>query len=105
MNRTEMLARLMTQNISAAATPESLLTLRAMIEEASEMGAERALARLGLSDDGARDDIDELRELLRAWRDAKKGAWKAVMDWLIRGCLALLLVGIAVRLGLTRSLA
>ena len=45
------------------------------------------------------EDIDELRELLGAWRDAKASAWKAAVDWLVKGVLALLLVGIAVRLG------
>ena len=43
--------------------------------------------------------MGELRELLSAWRDAKKSAWKAAIDWLVRGVLALLLVGIALRLG------
>ncbi len=41
----------------------------------------------------------ELRELLRAWRDAKASAWRAVIDWAVRGALALLLVGIAFRIG------
>jgi hypothetical protein len=41
----------------------------------------------------------ELRELLKAWRDAKTSAWKALVEWVIRGVLALLLIGIAVRLG------
>jgi hypothetical protein len=40
-----------------------------------------------------------LRELLSAWRDAKASAWKAAVEWLVRGVFALLLVGIAVRLG------
>ena len=44
--------------------------------------------------------MEELRELLSAWRDAKRSARKAVIDWLMRGVLALLLVGIAVKLGL-----
>ena len=58
------------------------------------------LDRLGLADPTAQDDIDELRELLRAWRDAKASAWKAVIRWVVRTVLALLLVGIAMRLGL-----
>jgi hypothetical protein len=74
--------------------------LRAVIEAASEAGAVRALERLGLHDAGARDDLRELRQLLSVWRDAKKSVWKAVIDWLVRGSLALLLVGIAVKLGL-----
>ena len=96
MSREDMIARLVAQ---AAAEGGELVTLRALIEEASELGAARALARLGLGDDKASGDIDELRELLSAWRDAKASAWKAAIEWLVRGVLALLLVGIAVRLG------
>ncbi len=97
MNNTEMLGRLIAQS---AAEGSDLVTLRAIVEEASEVGANRVLDRLGLADPGAQDDIDELRELLRAWRDAKASAWKAAIDWLVRGVLALLLIGIAVRLGM-----
>ena len=75
------------------------------MEEASELGAKRVLDRLGLSDARAQDDIDELRELLSAWRDAKASAWKAAVEWLVRGVLALLLVGIAVRLGVGEMLS
>ena len=81
-----------------------LVTLRALVEEASEMGAERALGALGLRDEKARRDMDELRELLQAWRDAKKSAWQAVVGWLIRILLALLVLGMSVRLGLLELL-
>jgi hypothetical protein len=77
-----------------------MATLRALIEEASEIGAERALAALGLKDEHARRDMDALRELLRAWRDAKKSAGQAVVSWAVRIVLALLVAGIAVRMGL-----
>jgi len=83
----------------ADAQDGDLITLRAIVEEASELGAARVLERIGLSDPSAPDDIDELRELLSAWRDAKASAWKAAVEWLVRGVLALLLVVIAVRLG------
>ncbi len=96
MTRKEMLARLIAQ---ADAQDGDLITLRAIVEEASELGAARVLERIGLSDPSAPDDLDELRELLSAWRDAKASAWKAAVEWLVRGVLALLLVGIAVRLG------
>ena len=78
-----------------------LVTLRAIIEEASELGAERVLTRMGLDDPGALTDLSELRQLLQAWRDAKTSAWKAVVTWVVRGALALLLLGIAVRTGAT----
>lgn len=96
MQNEEMLARLVAQ---AEGDGADLVTLRAIVEEATDSGAERVLARLGLADHKAHDDLDELRELLRAWRDAKASAWKAAITWIIRGVLALLLIGIAMRFG------
>jgi len=96
MKREDMLARLMAQE---SAQGGDLMTMRAIVEEASELGAARMLTRMGLNDDGAPDDLSELRELLRAWRDAKHSVWKAVIEWAVRGVMALLLVGIAMRSG------
>ena len=96
MTPEDMLARLVAQ---AGAEGASLITLRAIVEEASDLGAARVLSRMGLADAGAHADLNELRELLRAWRDAKASAWKAVIEWAVRGALALLLLGIALRLG------
>ncbi|HEX8573345.1 MAG TPA: DUF6127 family protein [Allosphingosinicella sp.] len=92
-----MLALLIAQ---AEAQGAGLATLRALVEEACEVGAERALEALGLGDGKARRDMDELRELLQAWRDAKKSAWQAVASWAVRIVLALLVLGMSVRLGL-----
>ena len=92
-----VIASLMAQADGRAA---DVVTLRAMVEEASQLGARRALGELGLDDEAARRDMDELRELLAAWRDAKRSLWKAVVGWLARLVLACLLVGIAVRLRL-----
>lgn len=97
MNREDTLARLAAQ---AQGEGGDLVTLRAIVEEASELGASRTLARLGLADASAHGDIGELRQLLQAWRDAKASAWRAAVDWTVRGVLALLLIGIAMRLGL-----
>lgn len=77
-----------------------LVTLRALIEEASEVGAERALGAIGLKDANAGCDMRDLRELLQAWRDAKKSAWNAVVTWMVRIFLAVLVAGIAVKVGL-----
>lgn len=81
-----------------------VVTMRALVEEASQSGAQRALATLGLDDEQARRDMSELRELLGAWRDAKRSAWQAAITWIVRVCLAGLLIGIAVRLGLTEMI-
>ena len=96
MNNEDMLARLLSQ---ADEKGGGLVTLRAIVEEASELGAQRVLARMGLDDDSAHGDLLELRQLLQAWRDAKRSAWKAAIEWIVRLLLALVLVGIAVRLG------
>lgn len=93
----EMLARLVAQ---ADGQVSDMVTIRALIEEASEIGAGRALERLGLADHGAEGDVRELRELLSAWRDAKKAARGAVIGWVVRIVMALVLLGIAVKTGL-----
>lgn len=98
MDEEEALARLVA--LAGAGAPADAAILRALIEEASEMGARRALARLGLADEAARGDVSDLRQLLGAWRDAKKSVWAAVVDWAVRGVLALFVVGLAVKLGL-----
>lgn len=94
--REEMLASLLAQATSEGARVD---TLRAIVEETSELAADRVLVRLGLGDAEAEDDLGELRQLLAAWRDAKSSAWKALVGWAIRAGLALLLIGLAVRLG------
>jgi hypothetical protein len=96
MNNVDMLASLIAQ---AAQEGAYHVTLRAIVEEASEIGAQRVLGRMGLGDDNAQGDLSELRQLLRAWRDAKSTAWRETVNWIVRGALALLLVGIAVRMG------
>lgn len=101
MTHEDVVASLMVQAKREGAEVD---TLRAIVEESSELAAERVLNRLGLADAGAEDDLGELRELLSAWRDAKSSAWKAFVEWAIRAVLALLLVGIAVRLGVGKLL-
>ena len=96
-----MLALLVAQ---AEGQGADMVTLRALIEEASGVGAERALAALGLRDEHARRDMDDLRELLRAWRDAKRSATRAVLSWAVRILLALLVAGMAVRMGLLEAI-
>lgn len=91
-----VLAQLMAQGRAQGA---DVATLRAIAEEAGELGASRALTRLGLADASAAKDMAELRELLGAWRDAKKSAVQAVAGWIVRMLLALVMVGLAVKLG------
>lgn len=97
----EMLALLVAQ---AEAQGGDLVMIRALVEEASDLGAARALERLGLADATAPDDMRQLRELLRGWRDAKRAARNAALGWLARIAAALLLLGLAVKLDLVGML-
>ena len=98
MSADALLASLMAQ---AEGRGVDLVTLRALAAESSQAGARRALAQLGLDDERARRDMDDLRELLSAWRDAKRSAARAVVAWAVSLVLAMLLIGLAVRLRLT----
>ncbi len=89
---------------TVAGDPLDYVVLRAVIEESSKVGARRALTALGLEDEHARRDMDELRELLVTWRDVKRSAWQAALRWAVRGLLAALMVGMAVRLDLVKLL-
>jgi len=57
-------------------TPDEL---EAMLDRAAKRGATAALREVGLHDDDARKDISEMRNLLEAWRDTRKGVWSTVV--------------------------
>ena len=53
-------------------TPEEF---EAMLDRAAKKGARAALEELGLHDQNAEKDLEDLRSLLSAWRDTKKAMW------------------------------
>jgi hypothetical protein len=84
---------------------ENMLLLRKedfdeLLDRAAERGAERVLAHLGLENGHAARDIRELRDLLEAWRDARRTAWQTVVKVVTTGLLAALLIGAALKLKL-----
>jgi len=93
---TAMLEGLMAQAETEGA---NRVTLRAIVEEASELGAQRALELVGLRDATAGSDIVQLRQLIQGWRDAKRSAVSAAISWAVRSLAALLLLGLAIKLG------
>lgn len=70
-------------------------TIKALVEEASEVGAAKALSRCGLHDENAGADIRALRDILSAWRDARRVAWRSAVKWVITLIFALVLAGLA----------
>ncbi len=94
-----MLAQLIAQG---AAQGADLATLRGIAEEAGELGATRALTRLGLADAGAGRDLAELRALLAAWRDAKRAAWQRFAGWVAAVVLGLIAARLGMGMGVMR---
>ena len=45
------------------------------LEAMLDRSAKRALESIGLTDDNAAKDLQELRSLLDAWRDTRKSIW------------------------------
>jgi len=71
-----------------------------LLARAAELGAERALATLGLENGHTDADIRDLRSLIEAWRDARRTAWQTAIRVITTGLLALLLAGAAIKLKL-----
>ena len=57
-------------------TPEELEEL---LDRAAKRGAHAALKELGLHDDNAPHDLDELRALLSSWRETRKAIWSTMI--------------------------
>ncbi len=95
----------MTEETQPAALVENMLLLRKedfddLLDRAAERGAERCLAHLGLENGNAARDVRELRDLLAAWRDARRTVWQTSIRVITTGILAALLVGAAIKLKL-----
>lgn len=69
-----------------------------LLNNAAERGAERVLAHLGLENSYAARDIRKLRDLLEAWRDARRTAWQTVTKVATTGNLAAFILGVAIKL-------
>lgn len=69
------------------------IQIEAMLERAARKGAKEALESIGLHDDGAVHDVQELRNLLDAWRGAKKTVWKTITQALTMAFLGALAAG------------
>jgi len=66
-----------------------------IVEAAAERGATRALEKVGLHDDKAGKDLNDLRTLLSSWRTVKNG----VLTSFGKGIGVLILMGLALLAG------
>lgn len=95
----------MTEPTQPPALVENTLLLRRedfedLLDRAAERASERVLAHLGLENGHAARDLRELRDLLEAWRDARRTAWQTTIKVATTAILAALLVGAAIKLKL-----
>lgn len=71
--------------------------LALMMDRAAEAGAKRALEKIGLHDEGAVDDVRELRGLIESWRETKKTVTATIAKIITTAILAALATGIWVQ--------
>lgn len=62
--------------------------LVALINEAAENGAAKVLYKVGLHDEHAGKDIQDLRQLLSSWRETRRTIWTSIVKWATVGTLA-----------------
>jgi hypothetical protein len=73
---------------------------RAELDDIAEQAATRALARVGLHDDDAGEDVRDLRRLLDSWKTVKRGALSAAG----KGVVTIFLAGFAAYAGIKLKL-
>lgn len=72
--------------------------LEDLLNQAAKRGAEEALSKLGLHDENAGKDIQDLRSLIEGWRDVKNTATRTIVKWVIMIILGAISVGTYVNL-------
>lgn len=68
--------------------------LRALLEDAAEAGAAKALRAIGLHDDRAAHDVADVRSLLEAWRAVKSTALTTAVRALTIAFLSIIVAGL-----------
>lgn len=71
----------------------------ALLDAAAARGARKALEGLGLDQEAERD-IREVRDLLAAWRDAKKQIMQTIVKAITVALLSAIAIGVAVKIKL-----
>ena len=77
-------------------TPEEL---EAMLDRAAKRGAKEALRDIGLHDEDAHRDINELRNLLDTYRETRKGVWSTIVKFLTVAVLTFIATSVWMELG------
>jgi hypothetical protein len=68
--------------------------LEKLLDRAARKGATEALERLGLRDEQAARDLQDMRDLLGAWRTTRQEIWRTTLRILTAGLLTFLAAAI-----------
>ena len=68
-----------------------------LLAQAAERGARAALATVGLENGHAARDVRELRDLLDAYRAARRTVWHTVLKMVTTGLVAALITSAAIK--------
>jgi hypothetical protein len=74
-----------------------LIEQEALAKRAAQEAVTEAFIRLGIHDEHAGRDIEELRSLLAAWRDTKKTARRTIIAWGVRIFLAAIVISVGIK--------
>jgi len=77
-------------------TPEQL---EAMLDRAAKRGAKEALSAIGLHDETAGKDINEMRDLLISWRETKRSVWSTFIKITTIAILSFIATAVYMQLG------
>lgn len=72
-------------------TPEEF---EAMLDRAAKRGARAALEELGLHDENAGKDIEDMRGLLASWRETRRTVWRTVIKWVTTAVLGFIVFAV-----------
>ncbi len=76
--------------------------LDAAVTAAAKEGAREALKQIGLGDENAINDVREFRDLISAWRFAKKTAFETFVKWVTVAFIGLIIAGVTFHYSGTR---
>ena len=78
---------------------KELAEFESLLEQAACRGARKALKEVGLADEEAANDIRTLRDLAGSIKTMQRTFLQTVVRWITIGVLALLVAGVAAKLG------
>lgn len=68
--------------------------LEAMLNRAAKRGARQALEEIGLHDEHAGKDIEDIRGLMASWRETRRTIWRTLIKWVTTAMLGFIVFAV-----------